>query len=264
MIKDFRRLHADEIDVRIGQMNKNGVMLLLYKDARCDMTILDETVGPTHWQRRHTRDNANCIVSIYDPDMKEWIEKEDTGTESFSEKEKGLASDSFKRACVNWGIGRELYTSPNLFFFAKDLGDNYSYDETKKKGTCYISFTVSEIEYDAKGCITHVKITGWKYGKEVISKSFSNNITPAPTSASATVKPAAPSAPSPSAPASNQPSLIGEDEVILIGSCRGQKFGEVKNTEKFTSFMSWVKNSSTTYPDQKQNDQYKRLKQMAG
>jgi len=76
------------------------------------MQRLDEVVGALNWKREHTRENKNCIVSIYNPDTKEWISKEDTGTESMSEAEKGLASDSFKRACFNWGIGRELYDYP--------------------------------------------------------------------------------------------------------------------------------------------------------
>lgn len=108
----FRCLKADEIDCRIATVRANGITLLLYKDARVDQNILDETVGPMNWQRRHCRENANCIVSIWDDDKRQWIEKEDTGTESYTEKEKGLASDSFKRACFNWGIGRELYTAP--------------------------------------------------------------------------------------------------------------------------------------------------------
>jgi hypothetical protein len=100
----FRDLRADEIDVRVATCNEKGVSLLLYKDARCDMNILDETVGPMNWQRMHARDNANCIVEIWDSDKKQWISKEDTGTESYTEKEKGQASDSFKRACFNWGM----------------------------------------------------------------------------------------------------------------------------------------------------------------
>ena len=115
MSLSFRKLKETEIDVRVATVTAKGVSLLLYKDARCDMNILDETVGPYNWKREHTRDNANCIVSIYDSEKKEWISKEDTGTESFTEKEKGLASDSFKRACFNWGIGRELYTAPFIW-----------------------------------------------------------------------------------------------------------------------------------------------------
>lgn len=105
----FRCLRADEIECRVQQVKDNGLILLLYKDARCDMIILDETVGAMNWQREHRRDNANCVVSIWDSEKCQWIRKEDTGTESNTEAEKGLASDSFKRACVNWGIGRELY-----------------------------------------------------------------------------------------------------------------------------------------------------------
>ena len=115
MILNFRTLKASEIDVKPQTVKENGFSLLLYKNARVDMDVLDETVGPMNWQRKHSRENANCIVSIYDEDKKIWVEKEDTGTESFTEKEKGLASDSFKRACFNWGIGRELYTSPFIW-----------------------------------------------------------------------------------------------------------------------------------------------------
>ena len=106
---EFRTLQAGEIDCRIATVTEKGVSLLLYKDARVDQNILDETVGPMNWQRAHSRDNANCTVSIWDGEKQQWISKEDTGTESYTEKEKGLASDSFKRACFNWGIGRELY-----------------------------------------------------------------------------------------------------------------------------------------------------------
>ena len=95
---EFRTLNANEIDCRIATINQKGLTLLLYKDARVDQNILDEKVGAMNWQRHHCRDNANCIVSIWDDDKKQWIDKEDTGTESFTEKEKGLASDSFKRA----------------------------------------------------------------------------------------------------------------------------------------------------------------------
>lgn len=116
----FRKLRADEIDCRISTINSNGLSLLLYKDARCDMNILDEEVGAMNWQRSHSRDNANCTVSIYDSENKQWVSKEDTGTESYTEKEKGLASDSFKRACFNWGIGRELYTAPFIWISANN------------------------------------------------------------------------------------------------------------------------------------------------
>lgn len=161
----FRLLRADEIDARISTCNQYGVGLLLYKDARCDQNILDETVTPMNWQRHHSRDNANCVVSIWDYEKKQWIEKEDTGKESFTEKEKGLASDSFKRACFNWGIGRELYTAPNMFVSKKDLA---TYEEVVqgKKWTCKDIFKVTDIQHiDEK--IVYVKVLNLKTDKEI-------------------------------------------------------------------------------------------------
>ena len=123
---EFRALRADEVEVRIGTVKRpedgkqGGVSLLLYKDARCDMNVLDETVGAFGWQKSYSRGNRNCTVSIWDDGKSQWISKEDTGTESNTEAEKGLASDSFKRACFNWGIGRELYTAP--FIWIKGAG----------------------------------------------------------------------------------------------------------------------------------------------
>ena len=118
----FRKLRANEIDVRVATVTEKGVSLLLYKDARCDMNILDETVGAMNWQREHQLigDRLYCTVSIYDENKNIWVSKQDVGTESYAEKEKGQASDSFKRACFNWGIGRELYTAPFIWVQAHD------------------------------------------------------------------------------------------------------------------------------------------------
>lgn len=160
----FRLLTAEEIECRISMCNEYGVGILLYKDARCDQNILDETVGAMNWQRHHSRDNANCIVSIWDSEKKQWIEKEDTGTESFTEKEKGLASDSFKRACFNWGIGRELYTAPTMFVSAKDL--KTLQEVGKGNWKCKDYFNVTEIEYVDKK-IVYVKILNTKTNKEI-------------------------------------------------------------------------------------------------
>lgn len=142
----FRDLRADEIECRVARVNEYGVSLLLYKDARCDQTILDETVGEFGWMRSHTRDNANCIVSIWDEEKQQWISKEDTGTESNTEKEKGLASDSFKRACFNWGIGRELYTAPDI----KIAPQECNLKEKNGKWNCYDSFAVQKIVIEKK------------------------------------------------------------------------------------------------------------------
>ena len=145
----FRTLKESEIDVRVQSCTQNGCILLLYKDARCDMNILDETVGPMNWKREHTRDNANCIVSLWDEDKKQWVSKEDTGTESTTEKEKGQASDSFKRACFNWGIGRELYTGPFIWVNASDVTKiTEKTVGNRKVYGCSDKFKVEKIAYD--------------------------------------------------------------------------------------------------------------------
>ena len=114
----FRDLKADEIECRVQSCKANGLVLLLYKDARVDMNILDETVGASNWQREHyeCKGNLFCRVGIdigtHEGKAERWVFKSDCGTESNTEAQKGEASDSFKRACFNWGIGRELYTAP--------------------------------------------------------------------------------------------------------------------------------------------------------
>lgn len=106
-------LSIEDIDFRIQSINKGGyATILAYKDARVDIKRLNAVCGALGWKREHTRENYNCIVSIYDKENKHWVSKEDTGTESMAEAQKGLASDSFKRACFNWGIGLELYDYP--------------------------------------------------------------------------------------------------------------------------------------------------------
>ena len=106
-------LPIESIDFRVQSVNKGGyATILAYKDARVDMNRLNEVCGVLGWQREHSRDNKNCTVSIWDNGNQQWVKKEDTGTESNAEAQKGLASDSFKRACFNLGIGIELYDYP--------------------------------------------------------------------------------------------------------------------------------------------------------
>lgn len=153
----FRPLKPSEIECRIGTIakNGNGLSLLLYKNSRVDMAMLDEAVGPMNWKREHSRDNRNCTVSIWDDEKREWVGKEDTGTESNTEAEKGLASDSFKRACVNWGIGRELYTAP-FIWIPKELC--HIKQDGNGRFRCYDRFSVTNIHYDGDGVIDGLAI----------------------------------------------------------------------------------------------------------
>lgn len=146
---EFRDLAAEDIEVRVQSVKSNGLILLLYKNARVDMNILDETVGAENWQREHyeCKGNLFCRAGINtnyaNPEKPErWVFKSDCGTESNTEAQKGEASDSFKRACFNWGIGRELYTSPFLWVKAEDC--------KIENGKCNDKFKVTKIVIEDK------------------------------------------------------------------------------------------------------------------
>lgn len=173
----FRPLRADEVECRVAQTaNKTDkdpmawITALLYKNARCDMAVLDETVGPMNWQRHHLRENANCIISIWDDGKGQWIEKEDTGTESNAEAEKGLASDSFKRAGFNWGIGRELYTAPVIFIphVGKDGKENFTLRESGGKFYPVVNLAVTCMNVE-NGRIVGLNIENTKLRRTVFA-----------------------------------------------------------------------------------------------
>jgi len=144
-IHEIRLLNADEIECRIAIINEKGLSLLLYKDARVDQRILDETFGMFGWKRSHQSIDGNlyCTVEIRDKETGEWIAKQDVGTTGYAEKEKSQASDSFKRACFNWGIGRELYSAPFIWIPASKV----QIQKKENKFYCNESFHVSSITY---------------------------------------------------------------------------------------------------------------------
>lgn len=176
----IRKLYPSEIECRVAQCgkNKNGAWcsILLYKDARVDMRILDEVYGPMNWQREHTLigDRLYCTISIWDEEKEAWIKKQDVGTESFTEKEKGQASDSFKRAGFNVGIGRELYTAPKIFI---NLAQG-EYRESGDKVYPSISLDVKEIHYDGNGSISSLVLVDSKTG--AVRYTYRNTPSPAP------------------------------------------------------------------------------------
>ena len=191
-MNEIRLLKASEIECRVGQCGKTGAgkgwcSILLYKDARCDQRILDEVFGPMGWQRRHEAVNGNvcCIVKVKDTETGEWIEKEDVGTESNTEAIKGQFSDSFKRACFNLGVGRELYTSPKIFI---NLNNDEMYEKNGKWTVSpRTSFTVAEIGYDENRIINALTIVDgngvvrYKFGEVATAqneedKEFSDNL----------------------------------------------------------------------------------------
>lgn len=154
---EFRDLKADEIEIRQGIVKATGVMLLLYKDARVDQKILDETVGPENWMRDHKelKGNIYCGIGIWDENKRNFVMKWDAGKETYTEAEKGEASDSFKRAGTNWGIGRELYTQP--YIWLNKTVCNITKNDNTGKYECNDYFKVTELEVKNK-VITKLKI----------------------------------------------------------------------------------------------------------
>lgn len=154
----IRLLRADEIECRVQSVKSNGCVLLLYKDARTDMNLLDETFGNGNWQRSHEviNDNLFCNLDIWDEDKKCWVRKQDVGVESNTEKEKGQASDAFKRAGFNVGIGRELYTAP--FIWINLTADEVDNSRGKPSLSFKVKFHVSKIGYNDKREIVELEI----------------------------------------------------------------------------------------------------------
>jgi len=162
-------LPIESIDFRVQSINKGGyATILAYKDARVDMNRLNEVCGILGWQREHSRDNKNCTVSIWDEANKHWVKKEDTGTESNAEAQKGLASDSFKRACFNLGIGIELYDYPIIQVKLTDV----EFDKSTNKPTWnfklkewkwFSQFTEGKLNYLA--CKDNLNVVRFSYGE---------------------------------------------------------------------------------------------------
>lgn len=145
----FRDLKADEIECRVQSVKENGLVLLLYKDARVDMNILDETVGASNWQNKFYEHKGILFCSLgintnfEHPELPDrWVWKDDAGVESNTEAEKGNASDARKRSGFAWGIGRELYSAPFTWISADKCNI--------KNGKCYDKFIVEKIVIENK------------------------------------------------------------------------------------------------------------------
>jgi hypothetical protein len=151
-----RLLKPDEISCRVQSLSENkskgtvGAVILLYKDARVDMSILDETFGPMNWQREHIEIGGKmfCTIAVWDEDKKQWVSKQDVGVESNTEATKGESSDSFKRSGTNWGVGRELYTAP--FMYIQLEAEEWYTDQQSGKPKTKPGFVLSvkEITYN--------------------------------------------------------------------------------------------------------------------
>ena len=146
-------LEISNVDFRIQSINLGGyATILAYKDARVDMNRLDVVFGVDGWQKKYEVINGNlfCSVGIYSERLKEWIWKMDVGTESNTEKEKGQASDAFKRACFNLGIGRELYDYPIIQIKLQDNEFEIKEWQGKKKAQQTFNLKLKEWKWGSK------------------------------------------------------------------------------------------------------------------
>lgn len=174
----FRPLRASEVEARVGTCSEKGLTLLLYKDARVDMALLDEVVGAGKWQCRYNEIGGKlfCQVGVltdYDAGP-EWVWKEDVGVPSNMEATKGEASDAFKRACFKWGIGRELYTAPFIWVPANSC---HIKKNQKGKHQCYDNFEVAHMGVE-DGRITSLEIINASYGNQVCYRMDSSQRRP--------------------------------------------------------------------------------------
>ena len=119
--------------------------------------------------------NLYCTVEILNKDTGEWIAKQDVGTTGYTEKEKSKASDSFKRACFNWGIGRELYSAPFIRIpSGKAIIQMKEDTDRKKRYYCNDRFSVSSIGYNAAREMDSLVVVNEK-GQEVYTMKQKDN-----------------------------------------------------------------------------------------
>lgn len=175
----MRALRADEIEVRVGQVYDKKVSMLLYKTARTDMTILDETFGEFRWQcdYKEIKGNMYCGIAVAD-EHGDWVWKWDCGTESNTEKEKGEASDAMKRAGVKWGIGRELYTAPRIYLdvATNPYKDNngytrYKLNDPRELNGIYVSHIKTE-DVNGRLEIKELELSQKSYGREGVVYTY--------------------------------------------------------------------------------------------
>lgn len=129
-LEDLKKKIPYQWRVQSFSKNKAQAQCVAYIDARDVMNLLDEVCGAELWQSDFKDIGGQTFAGIgIKTDLGGWVWKWDTGSESAIEKEKGQASDSLKRAAVQWGIGRFLYDMPIKYVEANEVktSSNFPY-----------------------------------------------------------------------------------------------------------------------------------------
>jgi len=235
----FPLLNKDQIEVRVGQVSAKGCTLLLYKTSRTDAEILDTVVGQGNWQKRFytlqgvgvgdsVRSIVVCSVGIYDEDKQQWIWKDDSGTESQVEQDKGVCSDAFKRASGGscWGIGRELYYTG--FIFAKVPTQPKSNGKGYELTDRFQSFEVQEISWKENPLTLKTLVIIDNNGNVVFSKGNTEKV--AQTSQK----------PQKNENSNEKKPIRVEDKVFL------QNFLNKLEATRYNGFLDWLQGSFGT------------------
>ena len=120
---DWKALAApfgdDDVEWRIGHVAESAgrALVLPYVTNRAIMDRLDAVAGHDDWRNEYLpwrEKGVLCGLSIRVAG--EWVTKWDGADQTDIEPTKGGLSDSMKRAAVQWGMGRELYRLPALWW----------------------------------------------------------------------------------------------------------------------------------------------------
>lgn len=150
-------LKPEEISCRVQTLREDGLSLLLYITSRAGQEKLDKKFGLGLWSDSYEMvgDNLFCTITVWNKEIGQWVSRSDVGTASYTAKEKGRASDAFKRACVKWGIARELYSAPFIWIPAKNCNIVVKQDN---KLAVKDNFKVNFIDYTQAGKINEIEI----------------------------------------------------------------------------------------------------------
>ncbi len=285
MNSKFRKLKAEEIKCRKNSVNLGGVRCLLYAGKFAVPDILDEVYGIHGWSAESAGDRQ-VSLSVFTEDGRK-ISR--IGTCDADSEGKAVLSDALTNAGVYFGIGRELYTAPEIFFKRDDL-KGYTYDDSKKEGVCYDIFKVEDITYSGDRIASvKISVTDCKTRKVYLEKTFGQEVKEGPgvpenglirltvsdgnkppvaQGSEAAVKNKAMKVqekPAEAAPASEDgTALFPDGEKILIGNCKGKTYGEAKDTETFKNFLKWVRTAGEKkYHDPVTAAQFARFRKLA-